>query len=82
MEEHPPEIPQNAVAQTEKNHSDDVAGKIFIGGLSWQTTTEQLRYYFEKFGELVDVAIMTDKRTGRPRFGFVRNIFLYIFCLM
>jgi RNA recognition motif-containing protein len=50
----------------------DVAGKVFIGGLSWQTTVEGLRYYFEKFGELSDVALMNDKRTGMPRgFGFV-----------
>jgi hypothetical protein len=50
-----------------KNDIDDVTGKIFIGGLSWQTTTENLRYYFEKFGELTDVAIMIDKKTGKPR---------------
>lgn len=50
----------------------DVAGKIFVGGLSWQTTIEGLRYYFEKFGDLTDVALMNDKRTGMPRgFGFV-----------
>ena len=49
------------------------AGKVFVGGLSWQTTTEGLRYYFEKFGELVDVALMSDKRTGQPRgFGFIK----------
>lgn len=50
-----------------KNDSEDVAGKIFIGGLSWQTTESTLRYYFEKFGELSDVALMMDKRTGKPR---------------
>ena len=47
------------------------AGKIFVGGLSWQTTEDGLKYYFEKYGELTDVALMTDKRTGQPRgFGF------------
>jgi RNA recognition motif-containing protein len=46
---------------------DDVEGKIFVGGLSWQTTEESMRFHFEKFGELSDVAIMTDKRTGQPR---------------
>ena len=47
-------------------------GKIFIGGLSWQTTVEGMRYYFEKFGELTDVALMTDKKSGQPRgFGFI-----------
>lgn len=50
----------------------DVAGKVFVGGLSWQTTTDGLRYYFEKFGELTDVALMSDKRSGQPRgFGFI-----------
>ena len=30
-------------------HDDsNIAGKIFVGGLSWQTTVEGLRYYFEK----------------------------------
>eukprot|EP00981_Chlorochromonas_danica_P001018 scaffold233_cov174-Ochromonas_danica.AAC.58 len=53
--------------------TEDVAGKIFIGGLSWQTTEATLRYYFEKFGELSDVALMVDKRTGKPRgFGFIK----------
>ena len=46
---------------------DDIQGKIFIGGLSWQTTEVNLRYYFEKFGELADVALMIDKRSGKPR---------------
>jgi RNA recognition motif-containing protein len=49
------------------NH-DDIAGKIFVGGLSWQTTESSLRYYFEKYGELTDAAILTDKRTGQPRY--------------
>jgi len=47
---------------------DDIEGKIFVGGLSWQTTEQSLRFYFEKFGELTDAAIMIDKRTGQPRF--------------
>ncbi len=47
---------------------DDIEGKIFVGGLSWQTTEQSLRFYFEKFGELSDAAIMIDKRTGQPRF--------------
>lgn len=58
-------------SNTEQRHEDpdleDIAGKIFIGGLSWQTTEATLRYYFEKYGELSDVALMVDKRTGKPR---------------
>jgi RNA recognition motif-containing protein len=34
-----------------------------------------LRFYFEKFGELADVALMTDKNTGQPRgFGFITMV--------
>ena len=53
---------------------DDVEGKIFVGGLSWQTTEESMRFHFEKFGELSDIAIMIDKRTGQPR--YVRHYFV------
>jgi len=47
-------------------------GKLFVGGLSWETTAEALRAYFEKFGELTDCIVMNDSQTGRSRgFGFV-----------
>lgn len=47
--------------------------KLFIGGLSWQTTEDTLRYYFGKYGIMDDVALMVNKHTGQPRgFGFVR----------
>jgi hypothetical protein len=55
---------------------DDIQGKIFIGGLSWQTTEANLRYYFEKFGELSDVALMIDKRSGKPRLVFLGTHYL------
>jgi len=52
---------------------EDVRGKIFIGGLSWSTTESTLKYYFEKYGELSDVALMLDKKSGKPRgFGFIK----------
>jgi RNA recognition motif-containing protein len=47
--------------------NDDVEGKIFVGGLSWQTTEESMRSHFEKFGVLRDIALMIDKRTCQPR---------------
>jgi RNA recognition motif-containing protein len=58
---------ENFVDDDQKIDLDDIKGKIFIGGLSWQTSEANLRYYFEKFGELSDVALMIDKRTGKPR---------------
>lgn len=53
---------------TEKFNSQDVReGKLFIGGISWQTTGDVLKEYFEQFGTVIDVSIMVDKGSGRPR---------------
>ncbi|KAL0443019.1 UNVERIFIED_CONTAM: Heterogeneous nuclear ribonucleoprotein 1 [Sesamum latifolium] len=47
-------------------------GKLFIGGISWDTSEERLREYFQTFGEVVEAVIMKDRTTGRARgFGFV-----------
>ncbi len=47
-------------------------GKMFIGGLSWQTTPESIREYFSEFGELAEVMVMKDPATRRSRgFGFI-----------
>lgn len=37
-------------------------GKIFVGGLSWQTTEESLRWHFEQYGRVVSV-----EGTGKKR---------------
>ncbi|KAI3922654.1 hypothetical protein MKX01_006343 [Papaver californicum] len=51
---------------------DSDQGKLFIGGISWDTTEKKLTEYFGKYGEVVQNVIMRDKITGRPRgFGFV-----------
>lgn len=47
-------------------------GKLFIGGISWDTNEERLKEYFQTFGEVVEAVIMKDRTTGRARgFGFV-----------
>lgn len=47
-------------------------GKVFVGGLSRETTTEGLKSYFERFGDISDCVVMKDRSTGAPRgFGFV-----------
>ncbi|KAM2255335.1 hypothetical protein ACFXTI_045815 [Malus domestica] len=48
------------------------SGKLFIGGISWDTNEERLKEYFSSFGEVVEAVIMKDRTTGRARgFGFV-----------
>ena len=48
------------------------SGKLFIGGISWDTDEKRLREYFEAFGDVVEAVIRKDRNTGRARgFGFV-----------
>jgi len=66
--------------QIEKNQNTSIdttdgetARKLFVGGLSWQTTEDGLQRYLEGLGIQVErVLIMRDKVSGRSRgFGFV-----------
>ncbi|XP_069614823.1 heterogeneous nuclear ribonucleoprotein A1 [Ranitomeya imitator] len=46
--------------------------KLFIGGLSFETTTESLRSHFEQWGSLTDCVVMREPITNRAHgFGFV-----------
>ena len=47
-------------------------GKLFMGGISWETNEDRLKDYFETYGDVVEAVIMRDRTTGRARgFGFV-----------
>ncbi|XP_044485836.1 heterogeneous nuclear ribonucleoprotein 1-like [Mangifera indica] len=47
-------------------------GKLFIGGISWETSEDKLKDYFSQFGDVLQTVVMREKTTGRPRgFGFV-----------
>ncbi|KAJ1940343.1 Heteroproteinous nuclear ribonucleoprotein A1, partial [Linderina macrospora] len=60
----------NDTSYTASDNKD--AGKLFVGGLSWETDENRLREYFSKFGPIMDCSIMRDQVSGRPRgFGFV-----------
>jgi len=46
--------------------------KIFCGGISYETTNEDLSSYFNQFGEVVQSQVKFDRITGRSRgFAFV-----------
>ena len=49
-----------------------MASKVYAGNLSHSTTEDELRAAFAAYGEIVSVAIVTDRETGHSRgFGFV-----------
>ena len=70
-----PEIPLEQIeigVAARPRHNRTGPTKLFVGGLSWDTTTEDLRTAFAKFGAVSDVAVVLDRATGRSRgFGFV-----------
>uniref|UniRef100_H0XI54 RRM domain-containing protein n=1 Tax=Otolemur garnettii TaxID=30611 RepID=H0XI54_OTOGA len=46
--------------------------KLFIGGLSFETTDDSLREHFENWGTLTDCVVMRDPQTKKQKgFGFV-----------
>ncbi|KAG7590557.1 RNA recognition motif domain [Arabidopsis suecica] len=51
---------------------DTTYTKVFVGGLAWETPTDEMRRYFDQFGEILEAVIITDKNTGKSKgYGFV-----------
>ena len=49
-----------------------MAQKIYVGNLPYEATEAELEKLFGEFGEVLSVALPTDRDTGRPRgFGFI-----------
>ncbi len=49
-----------------------MARKLFVGGLPYRTTGDELKDAFSQAGEVATASIVTDRETGRSRgFGFV-----------
>ena len=49
-----------------------MATKLYVGGLSFSTTSDSLREHFAPFGEVVSATVVTERDSSRSRgFGFV-----------
>lgn len=49
-----------------------MATKLYVGNLSYETQSSDLREHFSQFGTVQSADIVTDRDTGRSRgFGFV-----------
>lgn len=51
---------------------NNMAKKLYVGGLSYQTNQQGLEEYFSQAGVVTSATIITDRMTGRSKgFGFV-----------
>ncbi|KAL8240006.1 hypothetical protein R6Q59_000115 [Mikania micrantha] len=51
---------------------DTTLTKVFVGGLAWETPKDSMRDHFEKYGDILEAVIISDKITGRSKgYGFV-----------
>jgi len=49
-----------------------MASKLYVGGLSYSTTSESLKDYFSRCGTVESATVITDRLSGQSRgFGFV-----------
>ena len=49
-----------------------MAKNLYVGNLPYQTTADDLREAFSKFGTVTRAQVVADRETGRSRgFGFV-----------
>lgn|SRR5690554_4243967 len=49
-----------------------MASKLYVGGLSYSTTSEGLREFFSQSGNVLSATVITDRFTNQSRgFGFV-----------
>jgi RNA recognition motif-containing protein len=59
-------------SEVKNQHSHMATNKLYIGGIPYRSTEDELRQAFEQAGQVSSVSIISDRMTGRSRgFGFV-----------
>jgi RNA recognition motif-containing protein len=65
-------LESNSALRVHLEMKDVMGNRLFVGSLSWDTDDSGLRAAFERFGQVDDAKVMTDRDTGRSRgFAFV-----------
>uniref|UniRef100_A0A6M2DT48 TAR DNA-binding protein 43 n=1 Tax=Xenopsylla cheopis TaxID=163159 RepID=A0A6M2DT48_XENCH len=64
---------ENSTAKTKRMETRLRCTDLIVLGLPWKTTEQDLREYFETFGEVLMAQVKKDTKTGQSKgFGFVR----------
>eukprot|EP00124_Ichthyophonus_hoferi_P001006 Ihof_evm1s45 gene=Ihof_evmTU1s45 len=59
-------------SQINPSAGDSTYRKLFIGGLSYNTTEDSMRTFFQQFGVVSEAVVITDRSTGKSKgYGFV-----------
>ena len=53
-----------------ENGQDDIEGKLFVGGIGWDSDEDSVKKYFEKFGQVAYVKLKRNKDDPSKHRGF------------
>jgi len=64
---------ENGTAKTKRMETKPKCSDLIVLGLPWKTTEQELREYFEEFGEVLMAQVKKDPKSGQSKgFGFIR----------
>lgn len=64
---------ENSTAKTKRMESRQKCSDLIVLGLPWKTTEQELRQYFEPYGEVLMAQVKKDPKTNQSKgFGFIR----------
>lgn len=59
-------------------HKDTTFTKLFVGGLPYHTTDDTLKAHFDKYGEIEEAVVITDRVTNKSKgYGFVSILVIF-----